>query len=285
MDELLFYYDRNGQSSKEEYLCAVGTRSSTDVTDQPIPLRRLTSTNITEALKFSYERDDYVKQVRENPQYYKQYVWKNDLLYHQSESHGLRLYIPKMALITDSNRRTTIMRSQLLMEYHDSLFAGHAGMNRMAEHLGRYFYWERMRDDIRTHIRGCQQCQQNKYKRGPPIGLYTGRRVPVRRWETISIDFITDLPLTNKGNNAILVVMDMLSKRVYCIECNMTLTGKETAELLVNSVFRHVGLPSRIICDNDVRYTSKIFEEVMKILGIKLSLGPTYAPLWNSANE
>ena len=60
-------------------------------------------------MKFSYERDDYVKQVRENPQYYKQYVWKNDLLYHQSESHGLRLYIPKMALITDLQQEEQLL--------------------------------------------------------------------------------------------------------------------------------------------------------------------------------
>jgi hypothetical protein len=38
--------------------------------------------------------------------------------------------------------------------------------------------------------------------------------IPKCKWEKISMDFITGLPITKKGNDSIWVIVDRLTKRV-----------------------------------------------------------------------
>ena len=40
--------------------------------------------------------------------------------------------------------------------------------------------------------------------------------IPLRRWSSISVDLITQLPETVNGNNCIVVIVDRLSKMVHC---------------------------------------------------------------------
>jgi hypothetical protein len=46
--------------------------------------------------------------------------------------------------------------------------------------------------------------------------------VPEWKWETISLDFITGLPRTQKHNDSIMVVIDNLSKYAHIIPVKST---------------------------------------------------------------
>ena len=63
------------------------------------------------------------------------------------------------------------------------------------------------------------------------------------------MDFITDLPPTN-GFDSILVIVDQgLTKGIILLPCTKTITAEETAELLLNNLYKRFGLPDKIISD------------------------------------
>ena len=59
-----------------------------------------------------------------------------------------------------------------------------------------------------------------------------------RPFDNCSIDLIMDLPLVD-GHDSILVVVDQgLSKGVILIPCSKTLTSEETAQLLLENIYK-----------------------------------------------
>ncbi|GMF43882.1 unnamed protein product [Phytophthora fragariaefolia] len=79
--------------------------------------------------------------------------------------------------------------------------------------------------------------------------------LPEACWDVVFTDFITHLPVSD-GFDAIMVVVDKLSKRPVYIPTHTTATAEDTAKLFFNSVIRHYGIPSTI-SDSDPTFTSK----------------------------
>ena len=45
---------------------------------------------------------------------------------------------------------------------HETMVAGHMGMDKTLEMINRNFYWRRMAEDIEDYVRSCNDCQRNK---------------------------------------------------------------------------------------------------------------------------
>jgi hypothetical protein len=67
-------------------------------------------------------------------------------------------------------------------------------------------------------------------------------------WETITMDFITDLS-TLKGYDSILTVVDRHSKAIILSPCNKTITAEQTSQLLIDNIWKCTGFPKAIISD------------------------------------
>ena len=92
------------------------------------------------------------------------------------------------------------------------------------------------------------------------------------------MDLITDLPLAD-GFDSILVMVDQgLLKGVILLPCNKMITSEDTAQLLLENLYKQFGLPDKIISDRGPQFASKAFKELLKLLGIKSALSTAYHP-------
>ena len=99
------------------------------------------------------------------------------------------------------------------------------------------------------------------------------------------MDFITDLPPV-KGHDSILVIVDQgLTKGIILIPCSKTITTEETAQLLLENLYKCFGLPDKIISDQGPQFALKAFVELLRLLGVKLSLSTTYHPQTDGTTE
>ena len=78
--------------------------------------------------------------------------------------------------------------------------------------------------------------------------------IPQERWEVITMDFAIGLPKTSAGYNSKLTVTDKLSKRAHFVKTYSTIDARDTANILINEIFRLHGLPRSITSDRDRVY-------------------------------
>ncbi|GJP65856.1 hypothetical protein CLOP_g22764 [Closterium sp. NIES-67] len=73
---------------------------------------------------------------------------------------------------------------------------------------------------------------------------------------------ITGVPAGPSGNDAILVVIDRLTKMTHFIACQQTITAEQTVQLFIANVIRLHGLPTAIISDQDPKFTSNFWRHL-----------------------
>ena len=104
-------------------------------------------------------------------------------------------------------------------------------------------------------------------------------------FKVISMDLITKLP-DSKGNNTILTITDQGStKAVILIPCNKTMGTEQLAHLYKKYVFPFIGIPSKLISDQDIWFTSQLFWEICKQLGIQQNMSSAYHPEMDRQSE
>ena len=81
-----------------------------------------------------------------------------------------------------------------------------------------------------------------------PYGTLQQLLIPLRPWDSISMDFIEQLPHSN-GYSSILVVVDRASKQAIFIPTHDTITSKQLADLFVIHVFSKHGVPNHVTSD------------------------------------
>lgn len=82
-----------------------------------------------------------------------------------------------------------------------------------------------------------------------------------------------DLQKTKKENSAILAAVDKLSKRAHFTQINSAkLTAKEVSESVYREIFKNLGFPKDFFSDDDLRFTSYFWTDLMKWLQVQLSL-------------
>jgi hypothetical protein len=66
--------------------------------------------------------------------------------------------------------------------------------------------------EIVAYVARCDTCCRVRALHMRPTGLLQPLSVPDLKWDDISVDFITGLPTTQKGNDSIWVIIDRLTK-------------------------------------------------------------------------
>jgi hypothetical protein len=200
---------------------------------------------------------------------------ENGLITHQPATGDQQLYIP-----SDQDLRQLILR-----EYHDSNLAGHLGMDKTYECLARNYWWPTMRNDVREYVRTCPSCQANKGANRKPIGLLHPLPIPERKWECVSTDLIVQLPKTKNGYDAIATFVDKLTKMAHFVPTTTTVDAPKYAQVYFDNVVRHHGLQRSIVSDRDPRFTSKFWDNLMRLCGTNLARSTAYRPQTDGQTE
>jgi hypothetical protein len=120
--------------------------------------------------------------------------------------------------------------TKLIWEAHYSQVAGHFGIEKTVSVLQKHFYWPKLRQDVGKYIRSCTTCAIAKPTTNKQ-GLYTPLPTPDSSWQSISMDYMSGLPSTKRGNDYVFVVVDRFSKMVILFAFKKNITSEVIAKI------------------------------------------------------
>jgi len=185
-----------------------------------------------------------------------------------------RIYVP------DAND----LRLRVLRDHHDHPLAGHPGQTKTLKLISREYYWPELRTMVVDYCRSCLSCGRNKPRRHKPYGILQPLPVPDRPWESISMDFIEQLPPSSEYT-AIFVVVDRLSKQAIFMPTTDKVTSEDIARLFLTHVFAKHGVPSHVSSDRGSEFVSHFFRSLGTILDMKLHYTSGHHPEANGQAE
>ncbi|GKB76740.1 putative nucleotidyltransferase, ribonuclease H [Tanacetum coccineum] len=95
-------------------------------------------------------------------------------------------------------------RKTLENEAHKSKYLIHPGKTKMYHDLKLLYWWPGVKNkSIEYYVERCLTCLQVKVKYQKPYGKLQPLDIPIWKWDHITMDFVTKLPRTRKGYNAI----------------------------------------------------------------------------------
>jgi hypothetical protein len=118
----------------------------------------------------------------------------------------------------------------ILKEAHDSDYSSHPGSTKMYQDLKQKYWWYGLKRDLAAHVAMCDVCLRVKAGHQRPAGLLYPLKIPEWKWEEIGKDFITGLPRTSKGYDAIWVIVDRMIKVAHFIPVKTTYKGSQLVE-------------------------------------------------------
>ncbi|MBW0540951.1 hypothetical protein O181_080666 [Austropuccinia psidii MF-1] len=104
---------------------------------------------------------------------------------------------------------------------------------------------------IKDYVSSCQQCSRNKNIHHEKFGLLKPLSIPNGPWIFLSMDFITQLPLSNSFDS-ILAIVDRFAQMAVFIPKMSSITSLDLAHLFINNIFSKNGLTSRIVSHRDL---------------------------------
>ena len=119
-----------------------------------------------------------------------------------------------------------------------------------------------MKKDIYEYVSKCLTCQQVKAERQVPSGLLNPFPIPQWKWDNITMDFISDFPLTQRKHDAVWVIVDRLTKSSHFLPVQLDYSMDCLAELYVSEIVRLHGIPLSIVFDIDPWFTSRFWKEL-----------------------
>ena len=89
-----------------------------------------------------------------------------------------------------------------------------------------------------------------------PTGFLQPLSIPERKWEDITMEFVTGLPGTPTGKDAIWVIVDRLTRSAHFLAIREDFSLERLARLYINEIVRLHGAPASIVSNRDRRFVS-----------------------------
>ena len=180
---------------------------------------------------------------------------------------GARLCVPDSAAL----------RTRAIAECHDTAQGGHFGRDASINQVERRFHWTGLAADVAKYVATCDTCQRCKAPRGKTPGLLMPLPVPEELDSHWTMDFVTGLPKTARGYDAIQGHFSRGGGIKRVVPARTTDTAADVAQRFVDSVVRNHGVPRSIVSDRDPRFKERGFWDTLWArLGTTLSRSTGY---------
>ena len=111
------------------------------------------------------------------------------------------------------------------------------------------FWWPRMDERIVDYMQICLECQKNKAARHHLYGLSSPLELLYAPWQSITMDFITDLS-TSEGCDQLCVVIDRFTKMARFLPVQKEAkTAVDLAITFASEIWKYYGLLMNIVLD------------------------------------
>ena len=146
---------------------------------------------------------------------------ENSFLYYRG-----KVYVPRSELC-----------HWILALCHDSKLTGHPGRWKTLELVLRNYWWLQMSKYIGKYVTTCDMCLWTKTIHQLLTRELHPCPIPDAPWDTASVDFIVQLPESN-GKDAIMVIVDSVTKRSHFMSTVTTLSAAGTAQLYLHHIWK-----------------------------------------------
>ena len=204
------------------------------------------------------------------------WLLKDECLLHirkhrRSKKKDIQLVLPKC------------LREGVMKAHHDELLGGHCGYHKTLNKVNKWYWWPKMKEDIKEWVNTCPVCQTHSRNFGPKVG----KLAPVTAqhpFHILGMDILTSLPVTARGNRSIILFTDYYTKWVeaYAMPNEEAIT---VATRFIKGVLCRHGAPVITISDRGTQFTSDVYKEVSEMLGIKMRMTTTYNPMADGQAE
>ncbi|GJW45268.1 putative reverse transcriptase domain-containing protein [Tanacetum coccineum] len=177
------------------------------------------------------------------------------------------------------------LRDLIMHESHKSKYSIHPGSDKMYHDLKKLYWWPNMKAIIAEYVSKCLTCSRVKAECQKPSGLLVQPKIPMWKWERITMDFVTKLPKTSTGHDAIWVIVDRLTKSAHFIPIRATDSMETLTRLYIKEIVSRHGVPISIISDRDSHFTSRFWQSLQNALGTQLDMSTAYHPETDGQSE
>jgi hypothetical protein len=195
-----------------------------------------------------------------------------------TEEDGLVRFKGKVYVPADED-----LRRDVLKQCHDDPTSGHPGNHGTLERVQRQYWWPGMRAFVKKYVEGCDLCGRRKHA-VHPRSTTRPLEVPHGPWESVGVDLITQLPISN-GYDAIIVFTDHFSKQIHALPCSSSINTETVADVYYREIFRLHGLPLQFVSDRGPQFASHVMATLLERLGIKSNLTTAFNPQANGQTE
>src|SRR3990170_6283048 len=135
-----------------------------------------------------------------------------------------------------------------------------------------------MKRDIARYVTECDVCCHIKAEHQRPAGTLQPLAIPEWKWDKVEMDFITGFPRSQKGHDAIFVVIDRFSKVAHFLPVKEIITASQLADLYVSQIVSLHGVPLEISSDHGSLFTSRFWNIFQEAMGTHLSFSTAFHP-------
>ena len=197
---------------------------------------------------------------KEFPMILKWFRLHNNIVYkkkrrNQKQPNTLRVVVPQKLI------------PRLMQVVHDDEgTGGHLGIHKSEQKIVNRYFFQNIREHVKTHIRQCERCARTKQINHKTYGVPQIIGTPVQPFDAINMDLCGPLAVSDSGNKYFIVICDRLSR--YIVAKAVLNKNAECFLKALQEFITDYNAPSKLITDKDRAFESRLFQEYIQGMAI-----------------